>query len=120
MEKNDRSFNFRMDEKTEENLEKQRKKYKRTKAGYLRNLINKRTGNKQLKNIERVAVNNSKILLNLSRVPANLNQIAYELHLQKFDFDEDKFYDLLEDLTHDLESHRAEVKKLNKALMEFY
>jgi hypothetical protein len=115
-----KKFNFFLDEKTSINLEKQAKKYKTTKSKFLRSLINKRTGNKQLKTLERVAVHNAKVLLDLSRVPNNLNQIAYELHIQKHKFDEDKLYYMIEDLIQDIKIHSSEINRLNKALLGLY
>lgn len=109
-------FELTLDEETHKKLTQQAKKSKKTKAQFLRDLITKRHSNQNLKEIERIYLLNTQIILDISRVTGNINQIAYQLNKQEITFDEYQFYELAEELLHKVKIVMAELKHNNKRL----
>ncbi len=113
-------FLVRFDEKTFDNLMDMATKYKKTKSAVLRNIINKRASNKALNNIEKIGTFNAKALLNLSRYQGNINQIAHQLNLGEFCFDEKEFHEMQREHLFHIKELITELKKSNLTLREVY
>nr|WP_032072663.1 plasmid mobilization relaxosome protein MobC [Aliarcobacter butzleri]AHG28762.1 hypothetical protein [Aliarcobacter butzleri] len=119
MEKRFKRIMFWVDRETFENLEKQRKlsKVSTTNASYLRNLINTRAKNKDLKLISKRMQLNSEVLLDMYGIATNINQIAHALNRDSFHkFDEEKFYEKTEVLTKEVQEIIIELKTQNSYL----
>ncbi|MBN2965259.1 hypothetical protein JWV37_10740 [Sulfurospirillum sp. T05] len=113
-------FELILEEETYKKLAQQAKKSNKTKAKFLRDLIEKRYGNKKLGEIERIYLLNTQIVLDISRVTGNINQIAYQLNKNEVKFDsinsEWEFYELAEELIKKVKEAMAELKPINKQL----
>ncbi len=105
-----------LDEITRENLEKQCKKLKKTKAKFLRDLINKRASHKKLAGIHAAIGINEYTISNLSGLGNNINQIAHRLHEDKLSFNEMVFYEKTDLLLDTLADLKLEIKTTNKML----
>lgn len=117
-----KKINFWVDKKTFENLERQRELSKvcTTNASYLRNLINSRAKNTDLKLISKRMQLNSEILLDMYGISNNINQIAHALNRDSFHkFDEKDFYSKTEILTKEVQEIVIELKKQNSYLKGF-
>lgn len=117
-----KKINFWVDKKTFENLEKQRdlSKVCTTNASYLRNLINSRAKNRDLKLISKRMQINSEILLDMYGIANNINQIAHALNRDSFHkFDGKDFYSKTEVLTKEVQEIIFELKKQNSYLKGF-
>jgi thymidine kinase len=119
MQKECRKINFAVDEKTFENLMKQVKlsKVSTTKAQYLRNLINSRAKNKDLKKIAQYLELGAEIILDMQGIANNINQIAHQLNSNDYyKFDEYKFYEKTDTLLHEVQIIITELKEQNSLL----
>jgi len=109
-------FEVILDEETHKRLTAQAKKSKKTRAQFVRDLIDKRYSNERLKQIERIYLLNTRIVLDISRVTGNINQIAHQLNKQEIKFDEMHFYELAEELLQKVKEVMAELKANNKRI----
>lgn len=119
MQKEYRKINFAVDEKTFDNLMKQVKlsKVSNTKAQYLRNLINSRAKNKDLKKIAQYLELGAEIILDMQGIANNINQIAHQLNSNDYyKFDEYKFYEKTDTLLHEVQIIITELKEQNSLL----
>jgi hypothetical protein len=117
-----KKINFWVNKDTFENLEKQRRlsKVSTTNAGYLRNLINSRAKNRDLKLISKRMELNSEILLDIYGIANNINQIAHALNRDSFyKFNEEEFYSKTEELTREVKEIIMELKKQNAYIKGF-
>lgn len=109
---------FYMDEESLKCLTLLSRKYKKTDSELVRDMLKKRASLKTLKHLEREIETNKKALLLISRLPGNLNQISHKLNEGTFNFDEYKFYEMVEDLKDEIKELRLELKWNTRLLEE--
>jgi len=109
-------YYINLDEKTKTNLEKQSKNAKKTKAQFIRDLINKRIGLKKLSDIHTMIRINDVLFKHVAAIGNNINQIAHRVNEDSLAFNETLFNQNIEPLKEAVSELKLELKYMNKKL----